>query len=829
MVARLQQEAFYRTQRQLEISHHPERIGLHRLEVDAITTDSWQLQLYFVEPAPTLPDKQWLPRQLSIAHISLLTTAGTASPLVATTVYMDVTLMCFIINVTQLPDTPPEVLASEFVLELIDIPNLDAELTKLSFFLIKEAPVDLQQVSTLPPQLQLPKAIDYQAKDYNSFRLLMLGQLAQMAPQWQERHAADLGIALVEMLAYTADYLSYYQDAVATESYLGTARRRISLRRHARLVNYTLSEGCNARVWVHITVQTPDETPVCLPTGTPLLTKQPWIQQPPGRLSKERYRQLFHQSGTQIRAFETLENSQLYAAHNTIRFYTAGERTFQLKKGATSAQLEGQVPSLEAGSVLFFEEILSLKTGKPEDADRLRRHPVRLKERAVTSLDGSMTTIHWFSEDALPFNLTVSGYNISGRYLQNVSVARGNIVLADYGTTIADEQLPSVPPDGNYTPPLKFKPLSHGVPYHSVIDKNNPAKQATKQTPTDARPAMRLLEKQQYNRHVLWPPVITLLGEDKPIQQQGNQWLPQPDLLDSGPFDRAFVVETESDDSAYLRFGDGKQGQNPTVNSTFTANYRIGNGKEGNVGLETINYIVTDDQRIVGVRNPMPAHGGVDPEPIEQARMNAPEAFRVEQQRCVTAADFVAAVEKYPGVLSAIAHREWMGSWPIMAIYIDRKGGKQLDATFVDRLTAMLASLKVAGTDFQIFPAKKVSLTIQLTVAESSNIFRAHVHKILQLAFSDAAFPNGEQGFFYPDNFTFGNPLYLSKVITRAMQVEGVEKVTATRFCRYDQPADNEKIADVVTVSPLEIIQVQNIASCPQNGTIQFKVEGGYE
>ncbi len=36
---------------------------------------------------------------------------------------------------------------------------------------------------------------------------------------------------------------------------LGTARRRVSVRRHARLVDYFMHEGCNARMWVHIDVQ----------------------------------------------------------------------------------------------------------------------------------------------------------------------------------------------------------------------------------------------------------------------------------------------------------------------------------------------------------------------------------------------------------------------------------------------------------------------------------------------------------------------------------------------------------------------------------------------
>ena len=68
--------------------------------------------------------------------------------------------------------------------------------------------------------------IDYLAKDYASFRRLMLDRMAALAPDWHERNPADLQVALVELLAYVGDRLSYYQDAVATEAYLGTARRR---------------------------------------------------------------------------------------------------------------------------------------------------------------------------------------------------------------------------------------------------------------------------------------------------------------------------------------------------------------------------------------------------------------------------------------------------------------------------------------------------------------------------------------------------------------------------------------------------------------------------
>ena len=61
-------------------------------------------------------------------------------------------------------------------------------------------------------------------------------------------------MVLIELLAELGDRASYKQDAITTEAYLGTARRRISVRRHARLVDYAMGDGTNARTWVQFAV-----------------------------------------------------------------------------------------------------------------------------------------------------------------------------------------------------------------------------------------------------------------------------------------------------------------------------------------------------------------------------------------------------------------------------------------------------------------------------------------------------------------------------------------------------------------------------------------------
>ena len=117
---------------------------------------------------------------------------------------------------------------------------------------------DLDESQCPPRQFPTPQ-IDYLARDYGRLRRLLFDRLSVTMPDWRERHVPDIGVMLIELFAYVGDHLSYQQDAIATEAYLGTARQRISVRRHARLVDYRLHEGCNARTFLHINAPSGDE------------------------------------------------------------------------------------------------------------------------------------------------------------------------------------------------------------------------------------------------------------------------------------------------------------------------------------------------------------------------------------------------------------------------------------------------------------------------------------------------------------------------------------------------------------------------------------------
>jgi hypothetical protein len=686
---------------------------------------------------------------------------------------------------------------------------------------------DCEAERACPEPVRPAPQIDYLAKDYASFRRLMLDRMAVIMPDWRERNPADEGIVLVELLAYAADHLSYYQDAVATEAYLGTARKRVSIRRHARLLGYPMHDGCNARVWVTIQVAPEaDEKELPGPSegqpGIMLLTR---IDAPRGAVRPEDGPPL----APNVEVFETLDDLRLRTAHNGIHFYTWGDKECCLPKGANRASLrqknEGGLVQLNQGDVLIFEEIRGPESGRAVDADPGHRHAVRLtkvtpttdplyKEEDDSSQDMRLLDVEWAPEDALTFPMCLSTV-IDDELVEDISVARGNVVLADHGRTISEEDLGEVPRRGRqYRTELEFGPLTQQGHARDqlgrlVLDQED--------RPVRSDPKASASAAMRWEMRDVLPAVE--LRDDRDLT-----WRPQRDLLNSGRFAAEFVVETEDDGSAFLRLGDGVMGRLPT--GDLKATYRVGNGRAGNVGAEAIAHVVTEIGGILDARNPLPAQGGTDPEPIEQVRLYAPQTFRV-QERAVTEADYEAAAQSHPEVQRATATLRWTGSWYTWFVTVDRKEGRAVDAAFEAELRAFLERFRLAGYDLEVDAPRFVALDIALTVRVEPGYIRANVKRALLETFDNADLPDGRRGFFHPDNFTFRQPVYLSQVVAAAMKVPGVAWVKPIRFQRWGEEARNELQDGRATFDRLEIARLSNDPDAPDNGKIEFHMEGG--
>jgi hypothetical protein len=743
---------------------------------------------------------------------------------------------------------------------------------------------DCRPLSTCPTDPRREPDIDYLAKDYASFRQLMFDRMAALIPAWTERNPADLGVALVELLAYVGDHLSYQQDAVATESYIGTARRRASVRRHARLVDYAMHDGSNARAWVRV-IAAEGVSGVVLARShadrpTQVLTRVtgglPFV-----RSDGPAHEKLLE---TRPEAFELMHDLTLDAAHNEMRFYTWDARECCLPKGATRATLGGHFPHLKPGDVVILAEVRGPETGESEDANPAHRHPVRLTNVTLSrdplheAIDGSpptsppspsglpVTEIAWHAADALPFPLCISARKGTDVY-ENVSVAWGNIVLADHGQTVRDVPhdptrnpytVPSslvpdvvprphpalatrsaihaddcaasrrgahcaerrtVLPPPRYTPRLTRAPLTQAAPYDAAAPPA-PAAAAVRTSVRATRPAITLTS--------FGPSEARTFAE----LSAPTIWTPERDLLNSHADDTHFVVEVEADGTAYLRFGDGRHGVHPGAGERFLARYRVGNGARGNVGAESLAHLASadpgvTDQIVVGVGNPLAAEGGVDAETIEEARQNAPSAFRV-QERAVTEDDYAAAALRCElGVQRAAATFRWTGSWRTAFLTADRMGGGGVDVEFEAALRRCVERFRMAGQDLEVDDARFVPLEIGMTVCVNQSYFTSDVKAALLDVFSNRILPDGHRGAFHPDNFTFGQPVFLSRLYAAAQSVAGVDSVEVTTFQRRGVESDVALKSGQLDMARLEIARLDNDPNFPERGVFALTLRGG--
>jgi hypothetical protein len=802
---------------------------------------------------------------------------------------------------------------STYRLCLVNLPDdspFDPRYLCLSFTFKASCPTGLDCKTTplCPPEAYPQPQIDYLAKDYASFRQLILDRLSVVMPDWTERHVPDLGITLVELFAYVGDHLSYYQDAVATEAYLDTARQRISVRRHARLVDYQMHEGCNARTWVHIDTSLDKSLPAAQLSFLTTFSNAPEVE---GRLLTWADLQAIPEGLYEV--FEPLVDApdariQLYTSHNEIRFYTWGDSECCLPLGATSAwltdgaaplwkdtpeqqpseeaspdspeasayegahdqdlqQVKGEKPThgddnppttnpalperalhLKPGDVLIFEEVIGPKTGDPDDADPHHRHAVRLTrvEPVIDPLNRQpLLAITWAEEDALPFPLCLSvvGPPPSCELIEDVSVARGNVVLADHGRHLENpEDLGCVPveteelicvregrPSDLVRYPGRFRPILGEGPltFSQPLPPSGPAANLLHQDPRQALPRICLSSRPDPRCQTGEPgQAVTERAGDVPARQ----WAARRDLLASWANDDHFVVEMDDRRRAHLRFGNGELGRQPEASHGFEAVYRIGNGPQGNIGADKLLLAVADTTisgLILHPRNPLPARGGTAPEPVTEAKLFAPHAFRQLRERAITPEDYAELAAQHPAVQRAAAELCWNGSWYEVRVAIDPLGQAKADTALLEEIEQYLYRFRRIGHDLVVRPARYVPIDLIMDVCVKPGYLRGHVKAALLERFSSRCLSDGTLGFFHPDELSFGQGISLSHLVAAAQTLTGVESVRVTRLQRLFEAPAAEIEQGVLSIGPLEIARLDNDPNFPEHGRIQFEMRGG--
>jgi hypothetical protein len=272
-----------------------------------------------------------------------------------------------------------------------------------------------------------------------------------------------------------------------------------------------------------------------------------------------------------------------------------------------------------------------------------------------------------------------------------------------------------------------------------------------------------------------------------------SKWTQVQHLLDNGPTDLVYQVNTDANNSVYITFGDGVSGVIPTIHSEIRANYMVGGGLIGNVPSNTLVDLVyvpglstnqtTALQSIITVTNAASAIGGSDPETTNQIRVSAPASLRAAN-RAVTLQDYADLATSVSGVGKANASAE---TWTSVTIYI-APSRSSIDSDLApglddlgdptieyDRLKAdietYLEDKILLGTTVTTQPPTYVDLIITLQYAKLDQYTTAEVETAVKQALLTSFGYNG---------MDFQDTIYPQDIEFALNQVPGVKTIKVT-------------------------------------------------
>lgn len=184
--------------------------------------------------------------------------------------------------------------------------------------------------------------IAYRVGTHGQFLQTMLARLSASEfpalAKLKTRDEDDFSVALLDAWATVADVLTFYQERIANESYLRTARERLSLLQLARLIGYELRPGVAAGTYLAFTLEEAPGVPEQAVRKT-IIDVGTKVQSVPG-------------PGEQPQTFETIEKIEARVEWNALMPQLTERQT--LAKGTKQLFLKGLGTQLQTGDAVVL-------------------------------------------------------------------------------------------------------------------------------------------------------------------------------------------------------------------------------------------------------------------------------------------------------------------------------------------------------------------------------------------------------------------------------------------------------------------------------------------
>ncbi|MFW2542781.1 hypothetical protein ACN2XU_09075 [Primorskyibacter sp. 2E107] len=679
------------------------------------------------------------------------------------------------------------------------------------------SPFDCAPDDSCPPEPGSAPLISYLARDFDSYRQLLLDYAETHWPNWSERHAADFGVMMLEVMAALGDELAYYQDRISQEAYLPRATQPRSLRSHARLVAHDPVQAEAGFGWVVAEV---NGAPGAVPAGTPV-----WAQAQTGEripytvghglsdaLSGAAYGV---DAARNALAPHIWDEDDLCLLPGTREIWLAGALAAALPLDdatgdGTPARRLFLVQAADPAQEIPFEARIALMIGAQDDNDPLTGGAITritLSEPLATPLWLPTLTVHGNLLPVTPGE-TQSGWCVAGR-AEDAPAGLPDPITATLLTSIErqggeGEVIHRIFIPGSDEAGLVWR---GGVPDIALI-----AQQVAGGVPNDDL---------TWDWRASLVGAVSSLPESRDFTLEEGRWdtirtfrRPEGDVIHrdyASPFGHT------------IRFGNGEFGAQPARGTLFRMVWRLGGGVAANVGARVLTGIGPLPAGLdLTITNPLPIDGGRAAETPAETRIIAPEAWRQITYRAVRPEDYAEAAMRLDWVENAAAISRWTGSWLTVFTTPDPRDTTGLSANRRTQLEHWLDQFRQTGRDSRVSDPIYADLDLELTVCATRGTDPSALAKRLQSRLSSA-----KGALFDPNTLSFGTGIDRSDIVAAVHEDPGVRAVERIRLRRRGWFDWRDMAARYAPEGPAEIIRIETDRTRPERGAVTILVEGG--
>lgn len=296
-------------------------------------------------------------------------------------------------------------------------------------------------------------------------------------------------------------------------------------------------------------------------------------------------------------------------------------------------------------------------------------------------------------------------------------------------------------------------------------------------------------------------PIISI--QDNPNVSARN-WTYVDNLVEAGPDDEVFSIDTTDAGVTLILFGNGVTGKIPARGATITATYRIGGGAAGNVSAQTVTQFVETIADVTSVTNITAGAGGEDEEDIESIRAKTPFVFAANN-RGINTTDWTGLALRVPQVAKALAVAH-VYNQPV--IYVAPTDGSAASAALLSSVVNFVQPRSFAGSIIRAAAATYYYVDIVATIVVAQQYAQNSVQQAAMQAVVNLFAFNNPNGLA-----EFGQLVQQAAVYNALITVPGVMAVSLAVLA----PHGGSGVADLV-VPPAQI---------PQLGTPTIAATGG--